>query len=314
MAAIGARDEVEVVHVGGVEHGVDGPHAGRPDGSGREAGVGVGVVRVPGDAVDVGVEEPVLVLTQGVLHRRVGLERVADVEAVEVDGRDGGHLVGDLGLALHDGGEGGDLPLVEAHGIGEGLALGRPDLPVLAHHAGDHGVDGHAGGDHVGGRVEIPLQRGSRDLEPAGGGGIEHVAEDGVGRLIHQPGEGGGDALDGVALGYDEAIGGDPAGGQVVEDLPPPDALPELVGPRLHVSGGAGDAGVDAEEDGGAEDVPGLQRVGHGAERGAGGHDEATRGSIARLAPTAGRAGQGRGRGHDQEQQLSHELLESRYA
>src|SRR4051812_43384496 len=45
-AAIGARDEVERVAVGGREGRADGGEAGIGDGAGREAGVAVRVVRV----------------------------------------------------------------------------------------------------------------------------------------------------------------------------------------------------------------------------------------------------------------------------
>ena len=172
-----------------VEDGVDGRDRRHAQGAGGQAGVEIGVV----GRIDllVAIEDALEgEVADGVLHRGVGLEEHAAVEAVEVKAGDGRILVRDGRFLLNDGGQDGDFHGREADLLGAVATRLGPEGVVFALHAAQQLVGRDVPIDLVGVGDEHRLDGLQRESQIGAVGAIVQKRLDGGGvdhELIGEP-------------------------------------------------------------------------------------------------------------------------------
>lgn len=131
-----AGAEEEVVVLLEVQHRIDRILARHADRRGRQTAVDIGIVgrRVFQVLVQDAAQTEIL---HRVFHRRIGLERNAPAQAVDVDPGDAGHLVRLARLLVDDRRQSHHLEPRKAAALPGGIPLGSPEAVVFALHAAD---------------------------------------------------------------------------------------------------------------------------------------------------------------------------------
>ena len=200
-----------------VQHGIDGGHRRDADRPRRKSAVLVGVVR----AVH---RKPLLINTVsreilcGELYRRVGLQRHADVQAVDVHACYLRHFSHVVGLFVHDARQRDDLRLRKAGSLCLLFPFKSPELPVLFAHLVEELVGRCVPVEVIGIRDEHCRNRLRREsVFPAGfpggqpgkklGTAEHHLLTDICGKVVERP-HGPDGYLDGCLKPVDDVAGG----------------------------------------------------------------------------------------------------------